>query len=135
MGVFHLYRTPLTAGEGRYNILNLFNGLDDKDQPKPRVIAHCEVLEDGRLRWEIPDYPQNRAVVKLSYNGRGPANSTYSAEFPEECAQTPPEAPKARTQREAAKEMAAAVGAQDAPAAGHEAHAKGKAKKPRFHGG
>lgn len=121
MGVIDLYRTPLPDGGGLYNLPNTFNGRDEEGQPLPRVVVPYEVLPDGTLHWALPDFPENRKVVELSYNGRGPGGSTYTFRYPEAQAAVGPkaaqEAPTAKNQKGVAQEVAAAVAAPQAPAA------------------
>jgi hypothetical protein len=140
MGTISLYRTPLAKGESAYALQNWHNGKDAKGAPLPRAIARCQVLEDGRLRWEIPDFPENRKVVELSYSGKGPApDSRYTVVYPEAPVLAPAEpvaAPTARTQADVAAEMAAAVGAQgEASAPAEKPKPKGGGQKPKPKGG
>ncbi len=135
MGVITLYRTPLAKGESAYTLQNWYNGEDAKGKPLPRAIARCQVLPDGRLCWEIPDFPQNRAVLALSYTGKGPAaGSLYTPVYPEtpvEAAQEPDAGPTAKTRADVAAELAAAVGAPgeaQAPAGHHKPKAPHKPK-------
>lgn len=142
MGGITLYRTPLVKGESAYTLQNWYNGEDDKGKPLPRAIARCQILPDGRLLWEIPDFPQNRAVVALSYTGKGPAkDSVYTPVYPEAAEPAPapaPEAkagPTAKTQADVAAEMAAAVGAPVADQAERLVHKPKAGHKPKPKGG
>lgn len=79
-----LYRSPLVKGEVAYHLQRVHQGMDKQGQPLPKALVQCKVLEDGRLFWELPDNPENRAMLALSYSGVGPApGSRYTVEFPE----------------------------------------------------
>ena len=108
MGVIDLFRTSLTPGEVPYSFPNMYNGRNEWGGFLPRVLVRVDVLPDGRLHWEFPDNPENRAIIEESYNGPGPApGSVYTHSFSDETEAPVPH--KARNQREVAAEMAAAV--------------------------
>jgi hypothetical protein len=91
MASLKLYRTPLAKGEVTYHLQRVHQGMDKQGQPLPKALVRCEILADGRLFWELPDNPENRAMLALSYSGIGPApGSRYTVELPEGRPTAPP---------------------------------------------
>lgn len=124
MASLKLYRTPLVKGEGIYHLLKVHMGKDALGQPLPRGLVRCQVLADGRLFWELPDNPENRAMLALSYSGVGPApGSRYTVEHPGERASAPlasraavaGEIPRAAARPPVVPEPASAPAAAQAP--------------------
>jgi hypothetical protein len=87
-GVIRLLRTPLREGEPAYAISNVDQGLyvegNKKGEKMPRTFRHAQVLEDGRLLWELPDTEINRNMVNSMLPQIPNPPFAYSVEFPED---------------------------------------------------
>lgn len=87
-GVIRLIRTPLLEGEPAYALGNIYLGTfpdgNFKGQRKPKVERLPQVLEDGRLLWEMPDNEENRKLTESFLPTAPTARFSFTRELPED---------------------------------------------------
>jgi hypothetical protein len=85
-GVIRLLRTPLREGEEPYAITNVDQGLHKdgfkKGEKMPLTHRHAQVLQDGRMLWELPNTDANRKLAESMLPTIPNPPFAYSVEYP-----------------------------------------------------